>query len=232
MRAKAGGGAGGSGGKLRASGVLILANKKEAPGAAAAGPGVAPLVPAFDRMDEYLVGGYLSSAAVVIKAARARRAQQQAEARWEVLSQTIHRLYGHELNLGSDMPRVPFEEFAAKQVAALLPEVTLKVCWPKMKLPEETGEEEDNDNDYYGMSAPEFEDEDAALVATCGARAISRRPAEEDGPTLHVLATPVETAGGAVRCCLVASREGGRSFSRAEVEALAVFAAHVGLCME
>lgn len=34
-----------------------------------------------------------------------------------------------------------------------------------------------------------------------------------------------------MRCCLVASREDGRSFSRAEVEALVVFSGHVGSCM-
>jgi GAF domain-containing protein len=239
--AGAGGGGGRKEGSMRASGVLILANKKEPRGGAGRSSGNANAgPPVFDRMDEYLVGGYLSSAAVVVKAAQARELSTQAEARREVLFHTIHRLYGHELDLGGDMPRAPFEEFAAAQVAALLPGVSLKVCWPKAKEEGEAGGEGEEEGEEGKLAAaaaavlPVFEDEEAAAAAAArGARASSRQPAE-DGQALvtHVLAAPVKTAAGAVRCCLVASREGGRSFSRAEVEALTVFSGHCGLCMD
>ena len=133
------------------------------------------------------------------------------------------------------------------------------MCWPKTNSNEDEtiGEKEGEENGGIGSASPppgaelsplvggfvpppEFADEDAAAVvarAGGGARVVTSsrcRATADDGPmtTTHVLATPVETAGGAVRCCLVASREGGRSFSRAEVEALAVFAGHVGLCMD
>lgn len=213
---------------LRASGVLILANKKEGRTVGGSRNTAASDVkdsPVFDRMDEYLVGGYLSSAAVVLKAAEARELSVQAEARWEVLSQTVDQLYGHDISLGVDMPHAPFEEFASTQVEALLPNVSLKVCWPKQKESEEAREESTE------PSIPVFEDTEAATALVQGPYAISRPREDSQSLATHIVAAPVKTTAGLVRCCLVATREGGRSFSSAEVEALTVFSGHVGLCM-
>jgi len=234
----AGGMGGGREESMRAGGVLILANKKAAGvGGRVTGGGASEGIPAFDRMDEYLVGGYLSSAAVVLKAARARELSMQAQAQWAVLFRAMHLLYAHHLDLGRGMPRAPFEAFAAEQVAALLPGVSLRVCWPEPQNEEGRGQPEDDDGEGQGddtiAQAPVFEDEEAAAAAAQGAQCRRHHRICEGGASLvtHAVAAPVETAAGAVRCCLLASREGGRSFSHAEVEALAVFAGHVGVCM-